>query len=315
LQYSDWVPTQKIAAQKGRQDFMTQPQDEIPPANAKGVFLYYREDRRSLLFLLLTLSLLATPFFVMPAAPLLLPWILLTTLFCFSACIINHNHIHHPTLRDGRWNEMFGHLLGLAKGHTSNGVLTAHNLNHHRYHGGAQDWIRPALAGQGPGTVRLMRYVVMASFSMARGRNAADAPPLPENLVRQLRRERISLWLFMALLLWLDWRCALLFVFLPWGLAMLMLTGVNLLQHDGCLPADPYQTSRNFTGRLGNWLFFNNGFHTAHHLRPDLHWSQLRRFHERELEGLIPEHLNERSILSFLFTDYLLAPGAAMKGT
>jgi fatty acid desaturase len=269
--------------------------------------LHYRQDRRSLLFLLVTLTLLMTPFFVPPTGLAAVPWISLSTLFCFNACIINHNHIHHPTLRNRWLNEVFGHLLGLAKGHTSIGVLVAHNLNHHRFHGGAQDWIRPSLAGRGPGIVRLVRYVIGASVSMAHGRNAAAAPQLPERQKRQQQRERVSLWLFMGVLLWLDWRCALLFVFLPWGLGMAMLTGVNLLQHDGCEPVDPYRRSRNFTGRLGNWFFLNNGFHTAHHLQPQMHWSRLRRFHEQELAGKIPEQLNRGSILAYLFGHYLFA--------
>jgi fatty acid desaturase len=136
---------------------------------------------------------------------------------------------------------------------------------------------------------------------------------LPQRLQRQLQRERVSLWLFMGLLLWLDWRSALLFVFLPWGLGMAMLTGVNLLQHDGCEPDDPYRRSRNFTGGLGNWFFLNHGFHTAHHLKPQMHWSQLRLIHEQELAELIPSRLNENSMLGYLFGHYLFAFHSAGK--
>ena len=293
---------------------MSYPQHETLVTENPAGLLHYREDRRSMLFLLVALALLIVPFFVTPSGWMAVPWIALSTLFCFNACIINHNHIHHPTLRNRKLNEVFGHLLGMAKGHTSNGVLVAHNLNHHRYHGGDRDWIRPSLAGQGPGVVRLIRYVVDASLSMARGRNAPDAPSLPDGLQRQLQRERISLWVFMGLLLWLDWQTALLFVFLPWGLGMVMLTGVNLLQHDGCEPDDPYRQARNFTGGSGNWFFLNNGFHTAHHLKPQMHWSRLRHFHEQELSGRIPARLNEISILAYLSSHYLFASRDAMKG-
>ena len=292
---------------------MSYQQHEILVRGEAAGLLHYRQDRRSLLFLLVTLTLLISPFFVPPTGLATVPWIAFSTLFCFNACIINHNHIHHPTLRNRWLNEVFGHLLGLAKGHTSNGVLVAHNLNHHRYHGGRQDWIRPSLAGRGPGVVRLMRYVFGASVSMAHGRNAADAPQLPHRLKQQLQRERASLWLFMGLLLWLDWRSALLFAFLPWGLGMAMLTGVNLLQHDGCEPDDPTRQSRNIPGGLGNWFFLNNGFHTAHHLKPQMHWSQLRRFHEQQIAGLIPLRLNEDSILGYLFGHYLFAFRSAGK--
>lgn len=294
---------------------MSNPQSEHTSGQRSAGLLCNRADRRSLIFPLLTLGLLMLPFFAQPEGLAIPGLILLSTLFCFNACIVNHNHIHHPTLRSPLLNEGFGHLLGLAKGHTSHGVLVAHNLNHHRYHGGEHDWIRPGLAGEGPGIVRLARYVISASVSMALGRNSADAPVMPGRLQRQLQRERVSLWLFMGLVLWLDWQVALLFVFLPWGLGMLLLTGVNLLQHDGCQPGDPYRNSRNFTGRLGNWFFLNNGFHTAHHLEPGMHWSLLRRFHEQQLAGRVPGQLNEPSILSFLLRRYLLAAGAPVRST
>ena len=88
-------------------------------------------------------------------------------------------------------------------------------------------------------------------------------------------------------------------------LAMLMLVAVNLPQHDGCDPGSPLAQARSFTGRLGNWLFFNNGYHLVHHLQPGLHWSQLPRAHA-EL-GLAPvSEWVQPSILRFLARRYLL---------
>lgn len=270
--------------------------------------LRHRADRRSLLFLVLTLTMLGSSFWVAPEGLAKGVWLLFSMLFCFNACIVNHNHIHSAIFHDTRLNEFFGHLLGMAKGHTSSGVMVAHNLNHHRFHGSDEDWIRTSLAGDGPGFVRLLRFIIKASISMARGRNAADAPTLPRPIAQRLRRERASLRLFVLVLLLIDWQHTAQFIFLPWGLAILMLTGVNLLQHDDCCPSDPYRACRNFTGRFGNWFFLNNGFHTAHHMQPQRHWSELRRYHEEELADRIPDRLNERSIVAYLLLHYLLAP-------
>lgn len=286
---------------------MADPSSDNAVTAHAGQLLNYRQDRRSVLFLLVTLTLLIVPMVVAIPGGLQPAWLLLSTLFCFNACIINHNQIHYPTFKNRWLNELFSHLLGIAKGHTSTGVVVAHNFNHHRYHGAQQDWIRASLAGEGPGILRLLRYVIGASVAMARERNRPTAPQLPKAQQRQLQRERLSLWGFMALMLWLDWQQALLFVFLPWLLGMAMLTGVNLLQHDGCQPDDPYRNSRNFTGALGNWFFLNNGFHTLHHLQPQLHWSQLRQLHEEQLAGKVPHTLNEKSILAYLSNHYLMA--------
>jgi fatty acid desaturase len=106
-----------------------------------------------------------------------------------------------------------------------------------------------------------------------------EAPRLGKNRARALKMERAILAGVIVLALWHDWQVFLLFNVLPWMLGLALLVGVNLLQHEGCDPDTPLGESRNFVGRAGNWLLFNNGFHTAHHLRPGLHWSELPALH------------------------------------
>ena len=50
----------------------------------------------------------------------------------------------------------------------------------------------------------------------------------------------------------------------------------------------PYNHSRNHIGRVLNWCLFNNGFHTAHHMRPGLHWSELPDFHREIAANIHP---------------------------
>ncbi len=268
--------------------------------------LHYREDARSLAFTGITLVLLMTPMALDLPTALAPVWIAVSALFCFSACIVNHNHVHRAMFRSRRLNSLFGAVLTVAKGHTSTGVIVAHNLNHHRCHGNPGDWIRTELAAQGPGLWRLLRYTVCASLSMARGRNAHDAPRLGPGQRRQLRLERLVLAGFVVLVLALDPYKAVLFIAVPWLVAMAALVAVNLLQHDGCDPASRYNHSRNFTGRLGNWLFLNNGYHTVHHLDPGLHWSKLADEHHR-IRTMLDPRLDEPSILGFLLHQYVFA--------
>jgi len=268
--------------------------------------LNYREDYRSVLFVCITLLLLLLPFVVNVKAEWVLPWLLASGLFCFSSCIINHNHVHSCVFRDVRLNALFGILLTLAKGHSSAGVILAHNYNHHVHNGGSNDWIRPQLAGSGRGILRLLRFVVAAVGSMARGRRLADVELLPLSIRRRLYRESVSLWLFVPGLLVLDVKTFLLFVTLPWAVGVILLIGVNLLQHDGCRPGSQFDHSRNFIGRAGNWFFFNNGYHTAHHMHPALHWSRLPQWHRKNVAPAIDKKLEQRSILRYLFDNYLL---------
>ncbi len=271
--------------------------------------LHYREDARSLAFTGVTLLLLLMPLaFDLPTA-LAPAWIAVSALFCFNTCIVNHNHVHKALFRSQPLNSLLGAVLTVAKGHTSTGVIVAHNLNHHRYHGAPRDWIRTELAGHGPGLWRLLRYTVRASLSMARGRNAPDAPRLGPVQQRQLRLEQVVLAGFVVLVLTLVPYKAALFIGVPWLVGMASLVAVNLLQHDGCDPASRYNHSRNFTGRLGNWLFLNNGYHTVHHRNPGLHWSRLAEEHARIRHEIDPR-LDERSILGFLLRHYIFAPAA-----
>jgi len=92
------------------------------------------------------------------------------------------------------------------------------------------------------------------------------------------------------LLLLLDWRKFLLYVWAPHFFAQWGIVSMNMLQHDGCDPdvdhdssveVKNYNGARNFVGPVINYLTFNNGYHTIHHMKPTLHWSQLPVEHER----------------------------------
>jgi fatty acid desaturase len=106
----------------------------------------------------------------------------------------------------------------------------------------------------------------------------------------------------------------LLFVILPWLYGQWGILAINHVQHDGCDPDSEYNQARNFTGRWLNWWVFNNGFHTAHHLRPGLHWSRLRQHHQ-EIRARIDPELNRRSLLAVVFRFYVWpGRGPVLKG-
>ncbi len=267
--------------------------------------LSYKQDRRSLLFILLCLLFLYIPFSINISiiyAPL---WLMVSSFFCFSVCIVNHNHVHNAMFRYQWMNIILGVVLTICRGHTSVGVILAHNHNHHVYTGNDKDWIKPGLAGEGTGITRLLRFVFAAIVSMARGRRHANPSIIHTRLIRQKRLEQTTLLLLSAVLLYLDIVGFLIFVVLPWIVGVALLIGVNLLQHDNCIPNSKFNHSRNFTSRIGNWLCLNNGYHTVHHMRPELHWSRLPEVHQREVEPYMDSRLNQSSIIRYLTMNYL----------
>ncbi len=81
---------------------------------------------------------------------------------------------------------------------------------------------------------------------------------------------------------------------------------INIIQHDGCDTTTEWNHSRNFVGKLFNFFMMNNGFHTIHHNRAGMHWSELARAHDREVVPRMDPTLDERSMLFYLARTYLL---------
>ncbi len=267
----------------------------------------HREDVRSLLFVALALALLVIPFFVRLPWFVALPWIALSCAFGYSTDIINHNHLHTPTFRGELRNELLEIALSISKGSSAHMLLVPHNLNHHVHGGNERDWLGPRVAGEGPGALRLLRYVVVGSVVLNIERRRPEAPRLPAKLRWRELRQNLAICAFMAWGLTRDWRTFLAYVTIPWVVGTFFLVAINLIQHDGCDPESRYGNSRNFTGRLGNWLLFNNGFHTIHHLRPALHWTKLREAHERLVRPHSPPELDEASLAAFIARRYLFS--------
>lgn len=260
-----------------------------------------RQDWRSLAFVALAIGLLAVPHAWIPPDWLIAPWLCISAFLCFASSIVNHNHMHCPTLSSAGLNRSFNLLLTVARGHTASGVVVPHNLNHHVEANTQRDWIRPELAGRGLGWVRLVRYVASASANMLVQRLRSDAPRLPRDDLPAVVAEKLTIVAIVVAAAAHDWRVFLLFNVLPWLVGLAFLVGVNLLQHDGCDARTPLGESRNFTSPVGNWLLFNNGFHTAHHLEPWRHWSELPELHRAIRLRLGRPDLELRSILAFLW--------------
>jgi beta-carotene hydroxylase len=263
-----------------------------------------------LIVVAMTLGLLASSMTGVPSAwwPLV---VLAQAFLSFVCCVINHNHTHRATFAWEPANRALGIALSWCRGHTSATVVVPHNLNHHVYAAEALDWSRPELAGSGWGAVRLLRYLFVSSVEMARKRAEPGAPKLTGLAARRLKVERAALVALALFGLAWDWKAFLVLWALPWFLAIEGLLAVNLLQHDGCDPAETRTASRNFVGRMANWLLFNNGYHTAHHLRPAAHWTDLPRIH-RALG--VTSALDEPSLLGFFARAYVLGVGVPASG-
>lgn len=261
--------------------------------------LRYRADWRTLGFVVAALVLLGGAWSGWLRHPLAVAgsWLL-----AFVCCIIAHNHMHRPVFYARLWNGMFQVVLMFGSGQPPTGIITAHNERHHVHPDTAHDFVRTSLVGSRWNFVNLVTFPFLSVATMMREKPAdlSRWKTLRPRLYRQAVLERTVFYTALVLLAALDWRSTLLFLVLPWLGAQLALVGVNLLQHQDCDTASEYDHSRNVTGFPANWILLNNGYHTAHHLRPALHWSLLPDFHRRHVVPRMNPALDHRTFSGLL---------------
>jgi fatty acid desaturase len=110
---------------------------------------------------------------------------------------------------------------------------------------------------------------------------------MKKRLGRIQNAERVCLLLFFVLILWLDWRKIPHFVILPWVFGNYFIVYTNLLFHKGTDPDAKLTCSLNYLNRIEGWIFLNGGYHTMHHINPNVHWSQLPGQHRIHVEPFI----------------------------
>ncbi len=264
----------------------------------EGLWLRHRSDWRAMGFLTLqTLVMfgLWTGEFRNLAAWYGLAW--LTAI----AANVKHNHMHRRTFHSAWANILLDHWLGLMTGTTSTSIITEHNLRHHGHNNSEDDYVRASLVGFRSQWLNVLCFFPRAWFELYFRKPLDFAIWWKTNRTLFWRglAEQISLWGVFVTLLIFDWRATLLYIALPWLHGQWWLVTFNLLQHQALAPDDPWQNSRNLTGRWLNFFFFNVGFHTAHHLKPTLHWSELPRFHAEQIAPRIDPALVSPNLWSF----------------
>ncbi len=101
--------------------------------------LKHSDDRRSVVFVVLTLVMQAAALWLEVAASNPLLTVALMAMTCASF-VIHHNHIRTPVFRLGWLNVVFSLLISVASGLSSKFMIVPHSLNHHVHGSTAEDW-------------------------------------------------------------------------------------------------------------------------------------------------------------------------------
>ncbi|MCA9562746.1 MAG: fatty acid desaturase [Myxococcales bacterium] len=266
--------------------------------------LRYRADIRTLIFMAITTGLLIVQW----ALPSFNGW--LFTAACFMAvtvAVIAHNHNHLGIWKNKTLNRITDYWITLFYGFPAFAWIPTHNMNHHKLNNREGDTSITWRHSEKNNILTLLSYPTISGMYQ----QPAVKQFLRDRLKKNRRQGMYYLFQFLTLVAYLgvafaiDWRKALLYVFIPQQVSLFTVLIFNYVQHVHADEESDVNHSRNFVGWGLNTFLFNNGYHTVHHDRPGLHWSLTPKAHE-EIAHTIDPVLNEKSFAWYLLRVYIL---------
>lgn len=253
--------------------------------------LRFAADWRPLLLSLLVLGLQlalwwwASPWQAAVGGVLLLPLL-------GSCAIFNHHQQHYGIFRAPALNRAWEVVLGLQTLIGPYAWVLHHNLGHHPHY-----LNQPPCPGRNEDESRWARRDGRCMGRMEYTLNLLLRAPWDTWRVacRRPREGRYFLLMQLPLLsvhgLLIGGNALnyLLVFLLPGFVMLLYVYWLTHEHHSGLYTDDPYAGSRNRLGRFYNFRTFNLGYHTAHHLKPHIHWSLLPHYHALIAEKIPPQ--------------------------
>jgi fatty acid desaturase len=202
-------------------------------------------------------------------------------------CAWNHHHQHTLTFHSKLLNRILEFFYALHTGVTTNLWVLHHVLGHHRnFLDQSRDESGWKSADGKPMSVA--RYTLtIASTAYYRGYKVGRKFP---RVQREFLRYIVLTIIGVALLCWFRFVPALIVFVIPMIISLLFTAWVTHDHHSGLDTDDQFLASYNNTNRIFNLLTGNLGYHTAHHYRQGLHWSNLPELHEK-IKHQIPSEL------------------------
>ena len=271
--------------------------------------LRYQADRRTLLAVTLYFIFAVTPWVLWPKLNNweIAAFVAINAFLSFICAITVHNTIHAPIFKKKELNKIFQLVLSFTYGHSTSAFVPGHNFSHHKYTQTSKDAMRTSKARFKLNILNQLFFFFIMSGDIIKGevRFALKMrKQRPAWFAQYLLEMGLVFGVKIALLVY-NWKCAVLFILIPHQYAAWGIVGTNYFQHDGTDEEHPYNHSRNFTGRALNFVLFNNGFHGAHHNKPNLHWSLLPKYHEKQIRPNVHPGLDLESLPVYLFKTHI----------
>lgn len=247
----------------------------------------YQEDRWPTALIVALFLLDFAVYFYAEQLWILLTWMLFVATFKVAICSWNHHHQHLPTFHNLLLNRALEFVYALHTGITTNAWVLHHVLGHHlNYLDQKKDesrWMRSD--GTKMGEVEYTLSVAATGYPRAFqvGKN------YPKHQ-RHFLGMGLFVLLFVCGLTYFRWFPALTVFLIPMLFGYIVTCWHTYCHHAGLDTDDHFKASHNIMHRWYNILTGNLGYHTAHHVKPGLHWSKLPDFHAT-IADKIPEEL------------------------
>ena len=268
------------------------------------LMLRYAADRRTLIYMAVTTALLVVQWSRDSFSPVLF---IACLCMAVSVAVIAHNHNHLTIWKSKTLNALTDYWLTLFYGFPAFGWIPTHNQNHHKFNNRDGDYTITYRYTENTNLFTLLTYPTVSAFHQQK--------PIREYLKKQYRINRRRFWFcisqyvllvsFLVAAFVIDWKKALLYIFIPQQVSLFVVLIFNYVQHVHADEESPINHSRNVVGPVMNWFLFNNGLHTVHHDNPGMHWSQAPEAHAKIADQIDPR-LNEQSFWWFLIRVYVL---------
>lgn len=247
----------------------------------KGIhvgLLRYSNDAAGVVYIGLCVLVQILAFVFLDNIALLALFPIVTLPFFQSASAVNHNHHHCLTFHSRVLNRLFECVLFFQTGYSPFAWTIHHNVGHHEFYLDQNKDTSAWKAADGRIYSRF-EYCLRNSLNIYPEiwRVGKEHPELFRNFLKAFV---VCLAILLALII-IDPIAALFVFVIPMSMMHFLTVDSTFEHHSGLDTPDKYGASYTITDRLYNLLAWNLGYHTAHHVRPGLHWSRLPQFHKK----------------------------------
>ncbi len=281
--------------------------------------LRHLADLRTLAYMVITTALLVVNWNLPDDAWFTGTWWFLyfwTLMFAISVAVMAHNHGHVRIWKNEVLNTLTDWWITCFYGFPTFAWIPTHNMNHHHFTNKEGDYTITYRVSEKNNLATVLTYPSVSGVYQ----QAAIKIWLADMRKRNPKRfwlyltQPAVLVVYLGALFFMDWQKALAYAVIPQQVSLFTVMLFNYVQHVHADEESEWNHSRNITGPLLNLFLFNNGYHTAHHVSPGVHWSKAPETHARIAHHIDPS-LNEPSFVWYMIRQYLIAPIVPSLGT